>query len=257
MLAENYLKIQLSTTNEERKSHKEKRLERIKEAIKYESGQDQATKKFHTLWSRDGYEVAVGKPGKEAAENYNNCRYKDGHSGNNPNDMYPAVFLNGSEIVGIMKTFEEVFEGLFSLKKHDRALELIACLLFRSAFMIDHSMDDKGYWRYRPSIEIIDLIKSEVSTIKGLPVWVFLHYLDAIGLNEDVKYHTLGYEIGLGYGRRNNILTCVNLIAVLLERFPITKFAGTFARPPAGVSPISTKKALEIFPYLQPIEEVS
>jgi hypothetical protein len=120
--------------------------------------------------------------------------------------------------------------------------------------MVDHSKDSNGDWRYIPPQSIINLITSETSTIKGIPILAFLHYLDAIGLNEDVKYNTLGYDTTKGYGRRNNMLTCVNLIAVILERYSISKFAGSFAKPPVGVSPISFKKALEIFPYLELLE---
>ncbi|MCA9327294.1 hypothetical protein KDA14_02075, partial [Candidatus Saccharibacteria bacterium] len=86
--------------------------------------------------------------------------------------------------------------------------------------------------------------------IYGVPPLVFLHYLNALALNEDVKYHTLGYDIVTGTGRRNNMLTCVNLIGVFLGGVSIVEFAGQFSRPPAGISAISQKKMREILPLL-------
>ena len=240
----------LSVSKKEIKEARDKRIERVEKAISYKKGSSQKNKLRYLLWESNKYMVVVDKPGKEAAKNYNMCKYKDGSKGNNPNDMYPTIIFDGEEINDGLKSFSEVFEVLFSLRKHDKALELIACLLFRSAFMVDHKKEKDGLWKYNPPQKIVNEISKDVKNLKGIPILTFLHYLDAIGLNEDVKYYTLGYDIRNGTGRRNNMMTCVSLIAVILERYSIAKFAGYFARPPVGISAISQKKAVELFPYL-------
>ena len=83
---------------------------------------------------------------------------------------------------------------------------------------------------------------------------VFLYFLDVLALNEDVKMHTLGYENArYDYGRINTLLTFAHLIGVLLNRCSLAKFAGAFARPPAGMAPLPKIKGLfETFPLLSP-----
>jgi len=224
-----------------------KRLARVQEAILW-PGATQDNPIYKTIWESGGYEIKLGKPGKEAPIGYDRCRYHDGHRGNNPNDMKPVIFYNGVLLDNKIASFTDIFDELQSL--HDvsvAAAELMAAILFRSAYMIDHKEVSPGIWRYELSEEIISMISNEVSEIDGMPMIVFLNFLDALAWNEDVKYHTLGYNIKSDYGRRNNLLTCVNVIAVLLNKVRISKFAGSFSRPPAGISAISKKEALKQF----------
>ena len=83
-----------------------------------------------------------------------------------------------------------------------------------------------------------------------------MYFLDILALNEDVKMHTLGHEGAKhDYGRINTLLTFTHLIAVLLNRRSLAKFAGMFARPPSGMAPIQkTEKGgiFEVFPLLKP-----
>jgi hypothetical protein len=59
----------------------------------------------------------------------------------------------------------------------------------------------------------------------GEPIEVFLHYLELIALNEDVKYHTLGHDVfGTGVGRYNNLMTYVIIIDILIYRIFILIF---------------------------------
>ena len=228
-----------------------KRIERVSEAISW-SGGEQDDKKYYTIFSEGEYSIKLGKPGKEAAQAYNMCKYHDGHRGNNPNDMRPYIFKNNLPQEQQVASFTDIFNELQKLgRANEEALELIACLLFRSAYMIDHREISPSIWRYEIPNEIIDAITEKLPTADGVPMKVFLHFLDALAWNEDVKYHTLGFDVRLGYGRRNNLLTCVNLIGVLLNRVPISKFAGSFSRPPVGISDISKREALTIFPFLK------
>lgn len=229
-----------------------RRLARVAEAISWNPG-TQAEPIYHTIWQSGEYTIALAKPGKEAAPGYNLCKYQDGHKGNNPNDTRPTIFQNGVRIDTHVASFYDIFDELQNLGRADEsALELIGCLLFRSAYMVDHGEVTSGIWRYRIPANVLTEITTKLPIADGLPMEVFLHFLDALAWNEDTKYHTLGFDVRLGYGRRNNLLTCVNLIGVLLRKVSLSKFAGNFSRMPAGISAISNKEALEVFPHLKP-----
>jgi len=229
-----------------------KRMDRVLEAISWPGGTVDNLE-YHTIFSEGKYSIRLGKPGKEASSAYSMCRYQDGHRGNNPNDMKPSIFKNESRQNEQIASFTAIFDELQTLGRADEdALKLIACLLFRSAYMVDHKEISPHIWRYEIPKEVLKIITDKLPTADGIPMKVFLHFLDALAWNEDVKYHTLGFPIRLGYGRKNNLLTCVNLIGVLLNKVSISKFAGSFSRPPVGISAISNREALEIFPLLNP-----
>lgn len=216
------------------------------------AGGTQSNKKPVAIWKNHQHEVRLLKPGKEAAPGYDRCRYKDGHKGNNPNDMLPDIW-DGKRYLEKNASFTDVFDELQALIRAEPvALELIGCLLFRAAFMADHIDEGGDRWRYHPPQAIVSTIARYAPSAFGVPIEVFLHYLDALAWNEDVKYDTLGYDIKTGTGRQNNLLTCVNIIGVFLDKIPLSKFAGAFARPPVGISAISRKRALEVFPLLNP-----
>jgi len=227
-----------------------KRIIAVNEAISWPSGTI-GNPCYSVVWNNNDYEIRLGKPGKEAAPGYNRCTYKDKHKGNNPNDMIPEIFMNGQRVLEIPSSFTEIFDELQKLHEESiEASELVACLIFRSAFMIDHIEISLDKWRYSPPADIITEINGYISEIGGVPAEVFLAFIDTIALNEDVKYHTLGYNIKDGYGRENNLLTCVHILAVLLNKARMSKLAGGFSSRPAGVSKINKRLALEIFSML-------
>lgn len=227
-----------------------KKLAAVREAMGWPKGPDVDHKEPTILFQKDSYIVQLAKPGKEAAPDYMTARYKDGHYGINPNDMRPEILHDGTMIKGL-STFTEIFEELQRLHLlSTEGIRLIACLLARSAYMLDHIEESPGVWRYHPPEDIVQDIARMIPDAEGVPAEVFLHYLDALALNEDVKYHTLGYDIKTGPGRRNNLLTCVHVVAVMLGLASIAKFAGSFASIPRGISPIAYKTMLDIFPEL-------
>ena len=126
-------------------------------------------------------------------------------------------------------------------------------LIFRMAFMSDHQ-NQEGKWRYIPPKGALSILKKRLPGIGGVPVDVFLYFLDILALNEDVKMHTLGHENAQhDYGRVNTLLTFTHLVAVLLNRRSLAKFAGAFARPPSGMAPLPKIKGLfETYPLLSP-----
>lgn len=232
-----------------------RRLEFVHEAIAWKKGPSQDKRAITKVYTIKEYVVAVGKPGKEAAPDYKgNRNYITNKKTNNPNDMNPHIIVSGERIEKNL-TFGDMFESIEKLMRSDMfGLELLGMVLFRAAFMLDHKKNDAGNWRFLPAEEIMEMLEERIPMVSGIPVRVFVYFLDVLALNEDVKVYTLGYvDLKHDYGRSNTLLTFAHLIAVLLNRRSLAKFAGAFARPPIGMAALpKTKIALQCFPLLSP-----
>jgi len=233
-----------------------RRHELIEEAISLSRGKSTEAKEYHTLYTYNDYQVKVGKPGKEFDSS--SIRYQDGIKGNNPNDMTPTIFKNG-QIMERVGSFEEVFKTFIKIVPAYDALQLLGCLCVRNSMCLDHQMDSQNKWRYVPPKNVVERIQEDLPDDFGEPLMIFLYYMELIALNEDTKYHTLGYDIKTGIGRYNNLLTYANIINIILHRrnlregdflLALMEFAGGLVRPPVGLNPISLKKALIAFPQL-------
>ena len=227
-------------------SVKNKKERLIQEGIALSGNPGMGEYDFHTRWtSEDGrFKVGVGKYGKEYY--LQTIRWQDGHKGNNPNDMRPTVWIDGVE-----KEFDGSFDHVFNFfqkvsKISNEALEVLGCLMFRNAFLIDHDED----LRYTPPREAVDFLNTHIPDYDGISVETYLQYIEMIAWNEDVKYSTLGYDVHSGTGRTNNMLTYVHIISILLGKGSLSKLCSSFSRPPVGVSPITTQLAEETFPDL-------
>lgn len=196
---------------------------------------------FHVLWAIDGYEVGVGKPGKETERTRPNTY-----------DMWPFIRKDGV-FEGKSASFGDIFHELEHMSNKSKdALELLGCLLARSALMLDHEvMDSKVV--YTPHQAVLEEIRRDIPTMFNVPLDVFLQYLDAIALNEDVKYqknvNANGKPYSTSAGRPNNLLTCAHLVAVLLGRAGIVDFAYGFAQQ-RGVSALRRTQLPVCFPLL-------
>lgn len=233
---------------------KPRRIEMLKEAIGWPKGKNQKKRKITEIYKSNNFVVAVGKPGKEAAPAFKRRHYITGAITNNSNDMNPFVMKRGKKI-GKDLTFEAMFEQVEHLMRADMfGLEILGMLIFRMAFMLDHKKNKENRWRYTPPKKSLAILKKRIPEVGGVPVDIFLYFLDVLALNEDVKMHTLGYENAQhDYGRINTLLTFAHLVAVLLNRRSLAKFAGAFARPPSGMAPLPKIKGLfETYPLLSP-----
>lgn len=231
---------------------RQKRLDLINEAISWQGDTQQGSFIYQWLWYSGDHSnrVGLGKYGKEYY--LNTIKWKNGNVGNNPNDMRPTIEQNGA-----IKEFDGSFEHVFrffqdAYKKDENALMVLGCLMVRGAFLIDHQRNTDGHYRYNPPLDVMDYLNNTLHEWDGISIDTYLHYLDAIAWNEDVKYHTLGYDILSGIGRQNNLLTYAHIIAVLLGEAELYKLCANFSRPPVGVSPITKKLALKAFPNLNP-----
>lgn len=201
---------------------------------------------YHEIWKSDDsrFIVGVGKFGKEYYSN--SIKWKDGHKGNNPNDMKPTIWVEGKEM-----SFDGSFDHVFNFfqevsHKDSRALEILGALMYRNAHVQDHNDELK----YQPPREAIEYLNQAFPLYDGISIEAYLHYLEMIAWNEDVKYSTLGYDPNKGPGRLNNMLTYAHIIAVLLGKASFAKLCSSFSRPPVGVSPITYKDAQVAFPEL-------
>jgi hypothetical protein len=231
-----------------------RRVEMTAEATGWPKGKKQEKRIITEIYRIDNFVIAVGKPGKEAHPDFKRKHYITGVITNNRNDMNPFVMENGKK-VGNDLTFEAMFEQIEHLMHADMfGLELLGMLIFRMAFMLDHKKDAKGNWRYIPPTQTMVVLNKRLPKVGDVSAEVFLYFLDILALNEDVKVHTMGHENAkFDYGRINTLLTFAHLIAVLLNRRSLAKFAGNFARPPSGMAPMPKIKGIfETFPLLSP-----
>lgn len=226
---------------------KERRCDAIREAVSWPGGQDQSHKTYYVVSKNGEYSVALGKPGKEAAPDYPRP---------NPNDMTPTVLRENLEL-GFTPSFYDIFRefqhlGIGDGRVPESSLDLVGCLLFRSAFMLDHEERTPGdrTWRWHPPESVMTYLDSLAPTMgePPLPTRTFLALIDALAWNEDVKYNP-DCTVSGGTGRQNTLLTCANIIGVVLDRVPIYAVFGgmTNAR---GVCPISQTEARRVFPAL-------
>lgn len=243
-----------------------KRLSSIELALSWESGTFEK-KHYITLYRTGDFEVCLGKPGKEAQPDYAKL---------NENDMTPTILFHG-EVLDFFPTFSDIFEDFQRIgatvvsTQRESVLEILGCLLYRSSFMLDHELIDgnnfqdnggqRWHWKI-PSNHLETLQNKEfevgrnIETSKGtlrLPIDVYLHLVDAIALNEDVKYqakNVLGTgKVNRATGRTNTLQTLAAIIAVFLNRYPLSKFADTLIRG-RGVASLTVKAAKTAFPEL-------
>jgi len=223
------------------KAAKVLRVKSIDDAVALPSGTSRENMVFSVLWSGHGYEVGVGKPGKET-----------GRKRPNPYDMWPFIRKDGG-FDGKSASFADIFHELEHMANKSRySLELLACLLARSAFMLDHKIEGEKVV-YDPPKEIVGEITKDIPAMFKVPLDVFLQYIEAIALNEDVKYqknlNTRGKPYNKTAGRPNNLLTCAHLISVLLGRTGIVDFAYGFSQQ-RGVSALRPRQLPGAFPML-------
>lgn len=126
------------------------------------------------------------KPGKEAA------RKKP-----NKFDMLPSVKKDGIDITERW-AFQQMWEYLIKVSIiQQNAFKEILVLLYRLCYMLDYKD-----FRYSPTSEILEHInnlekfvlipgfKEKFGTAPDIDLLSFLHFIDLLGWNEDVKYNT-------------------------------------------------------------------
>lgn len=157
-----------------------KRMHLIDEAIQWDGNLSQP-KQHQISTSSDGSVLLFEKPGKEAAE------------GTNQNDMRPVIVIKGQRLAP--PSFSFIWSDLTNIAMVDfEAFRAILLLVYRNAYLLDHKANGDGKIRYEPEQQIRECIaeldrtvgsRSEFGSIDGL-----LRFIDLLGWNEDVKYHS-------------------------------------------------------------------
>ena len=182
----------------------------------------------------NGYRIRFRKPGKDA------LKY--------PYDMTPQLW-KGRGDTGLLPTFGELYGWLEDLRRDPRgieALDIVATLLLRDAYMLDHTSTQDG-WRYCPPAPVVSQLESLAPTIGPMATLNVLHLVDAVALNEDVRYSTGGGPTERG--RYNNLLTAVRMITVMLDRERLSSAVGRLVQGGfGGVSPLEATEARRRLP---------
>lgn len=239
----------------------EKRKSRIQEALDIEYTDPKRPVKYVVDTLDDEREVFFLKPGKEYFRKIPNL-----------NDMTPNV---GKDYENFK--FADIWEllcKLYNVISSDNYKKLSA-IIYRMAFLLDFKFVD-GKVRFAPGEEVnreIAEIQKEIND-KNLEVDVvsFLHFLDVLSWNEDVKYHTINNSPDFSdsrkrkNGRINTLLSCIS-VPMLFQMFVdevlkcegkkekidfsiVIAVAQKFATT-RGVQPLSNNELVDLFsPYL-------
>lgn len=178
----------------------------IKEALSWEGTKDEP--KTHVVdVLPNGLRACFVKPGKEV----------DRPSRPNPHDMTPYVGDSEARL-----TFDDIWLLLskVGLESGFDDLKAVLVLIYRNAYLLDHGEVDGGL-RYRPGREVENCMESLEDRVgpamKPLGLRGMLHFLNLLGWNEDVKYHTADgkavFDVTHKFktGRVNTLLTCVRV----------------------------------------------
>jgi hypothetical protein len=227
-----------------------RRAARINEALGWPTGTRQ-NPTTNEIWSDGVYWVGFWKPGKEVD--------RKGED-QNLNDMKPVVVSLSDNRRPKDATFRDLFKALGHCTKMKRKKlgRILGVLLTRSAMMCDHEKNKDGNWRYVPNPKMVEKLTQELSILHEVPVVAFLHYLDAIGWNEDIKYNKpRAGELRVTLrGRPNNMMTLVNVVAAEMELVTFEDVMGDLIAK-TGIAPLTMTDARKYFPVIGTEVEVA
>ncbi|MFA6925364.1 MAG: hypothetical protein WC223_14055 [Bacteroidales bacterium] len=191
-----------------------KRTKRIEEAIAFESGTIKNKQKHLISSLPNGKETYFHKPGKETLRKIPNVY-----------DMSPNVGANGISETDNW-SFEKIWEYLIKISIINQiTFKKVLVLLYRNCFLLDHQEIKESKFRYLPSNELLDYIEKIEFGLKDgfmdkfktneIGLLEYLHFIDLLGWNEDVKYHIVNdkpdfIKYNNKVGRVNTILTVIS-----------------------------------------------
>jgi len=177
----------------------------IAEALSWEGGTLDNPRKYLIATLPNGQNAYFLKPGKEVA---NKKRP-------NPHDMTPVVGRPEYRL-----RFDEIWAHLSKIAIIDsEVFKAVLTLIYRDAYLLDHVRVGDSF-RYRPNNEIVKSIREmdqKIGSVVPFGLMGLLHFLDLLGWNEDVKYHTeddqptFRGKYGPKTGRINTLLTCIRV----------------------------------------------
>ncbi len=169
-------------------------------------------------------------------------------------------------------SFEDIWTLLlklyFNIPKNE--YKKLCCIIYRIAYMLDFKILNETQVRFRPDNDILKVIHQIQTKINSsnidIDIYAFLHFIDILCWNEDVKYQSYCEFIKIRTGRINTALSIIsiplifaNFIEKLTEDIKngnepdyssLIKVAQNFART-RGIQPISNVQLVEFLsPYL-------
>jgi len=192
-----------------------KRTARINEAINFSEGTfENPTKNIISLLP-NGKETYFLKPGKETRRLVPNIY-----------DMSPNVGVNGnSETEGW--EFQKIWEYLIKISIINQiTFKKVLVILYRNCFLLDNTDIGSGIIRYLPSEELLKYINNlnDYALVDGfkdkfntneIGLLEYLHFIDLLAWNEDVKYHV--YEGKPDFVQRNKNVGRVNTVLSVIS----------------------------------------
>jgi len=212
MIEESAIVTALATND---RAYKPKRAQRINEALAFVGGSAEAPNKHVIARLPAGKEAYFMKPGKEAQRKIPNIH-----------DMLPEVGKDGVSETATF-TFEVLWEHLVEISIINQILfKKVLVLIYRNCFFVDHAADENGNLRYAPSAEALDCISKIDYAVRAgfndkfkkekIGLLEFLHFIDLLGWNEDVKYHVANNAADFAaknanVGRPNTIISVISV----------------------------------------------
>lgn len=149
----------------------------IAEALSWGGGTLDNPRKYLIAKLPNGQTAYFLKPGKEVAKQRPN-----------PHDMTPVVGRPEHRL-----RFDEIWAYLSKTAIiNPEIFKAVLTLIYRDAFLLDHMRVGNSV-RYQPNKEIVKSIRDmdqEIGSVLPFGLMGLLHFLDLLGWNEDVKYHT-------------------------------------------------------------------
>ena len=212
---------------------------------------------IHT--TRKNEKIYIQYPGKES-------------TGSRPWDFRP-IFYDSS---GNINKNNQSFGDIWATIENNELLRIIATLLYRTAYMIDHTEIPKfktlsrditydevevisaekniqrtNFYKYQPKIEIIDEISEVCDDWGKMSFEGFLHYNEILTWNEDCKYHyrdlqkeNTGKWLNKT-GRVNTLLTHIRILGYILEDVRLADIFNDFSKL-RGISPATDVEIFKI-----------
>lgn len=230
-----------------------------------------------------GEKIFMQYPGKESGTHKKNGKERK-KTAIRPWDFRPILYPPNSKYQHKDMSFGAMWATIFKAadkvggKNKKEILCVLATLLYRMAFMLDHvelktfktQIRNVTYkkngktkfsrkvgktlprlFKYKPNKQVLGYISKSCPRWGDMSFEGFLFYNELLVWNEDCKYYYRNYHIRddkewiSTTGRVNTLLTHIRILGHILEKVPLSDIFDGFARQ-KGISPASKDEILKI-----------
>jgi len=229
---------------------------------------------IHT--TNSGERIFIQYPGKESRTHKKNGKERK-KTAIRPWDFRPILYISGNvephEDMSFGTMWAAIFEtpNKLTRKNKKETLRVLATLLYRMAFMIDHEeiktfntqyrdvtykRDNVGkvsikrkkklppVFKYKPNQQVLDYISKNCPRWGDMSLEAFLFYNELLVWNEDCKYYYRNYRVRddakwiASTGRINILLSHIRILGYILGDISLSDIFDGFAKQ-RGISPAS------------------